>query len=72
MWSINFLTKETGSGVSINEKLSQELNKPVIKKFKRVNARFNDNIGIAKFDDTKILIDTGGKLRNYITVIILI
>ena len=41
-----FSDKKTGSGVIINEKLAEELHKPVIKKFKRrgVFAIFKDNI----------------------------
>ena len=41
-----FLDKKTGSRVSVNGQLAQELHKPVIKKFKRrkVYARFEDNI----------------------------
>ena len=38
--------KKTGSVVSVNEQLAEELHKPVIKKFKgiKVYARFKDNI----------------------------
>ena len=48
-----FFDKKIGSGVSVNEKLGEELHKRVIKKFKRrkVFARFKDNIweaGLAK------------------------
>ena len=41
-----FFDKKTGSGISVNEQLSKELHKPVIKKFKRrkVYARPKDNI----------------------------
>ena len=41
--------KKTGSRVSVNERLVEELHKPVIKKFKRrkVYARFKGNIWIA-------------------------
>ena len=41
-----FFDKKTGSGVSVNEQLAEELHKPVIKKIKRrkVNARFKYNI----------------------------
>ena len=40
------MIKKTGSGGSINEQLAEELHKPVIKKFKKINvyARFKDNI----------------------------
>ena len=45
-WSISFFDKKTGSGISVNEQLPEELHKPVIKKFKKrkVYARFKDNI----------------------------
>ena len=38
--------KKTGSGVSVNEQLAEELRKPIIKKFKRrkVYARIKVNI----------------------------
>ena len=41
-----FFDKKTGSGVSVNEQLTEEFHKPVIKKFKRrkIYARFKDNI----------------------------
>ena len=41
-----FFDKKTGSRMSVNEQLAEELHKPVIKKFKRrkVYARFKDNI----------------------------
>ena len=42
----NFFDKKIESGISVNEQLTEELHKPVIKKFKRrkVYARFKDNI----------------------------
>ena len=47
--------KKTGSGVSLNEQLTEELHKPIAKKFKRrkVYARFKDNIwavGLAEME----------------------
>ena len=44
-----FFDKKTGLGASVNEKLAQELRKPVIKQFKRkkVYTRFIDNIWAA-------------------------
>ena len=41
-----FFDKKTGSGVSVNEQVVEELHKPVTKEFKRrkVYARFRDNI----------------------------
>ena len=46
-----FFDKKAGSAISVNEKLANELHKPVIKKIekeKRVYARFKDNIWAAK------------------------
>ena len=41
-----FFDKKTGSGVSVNEQLAQELHKPLIKKFKRrkIYGRFKYNV----------------------------
>ena len=41
-----FFDKKIGSRLSVNEKVAEELHKPVIRKFKRgkVFARFKDNI----------------------------
>ena len=41
-----FFDRKTGSGISVNEQLAEELHKPIIKKIKRrkVYARFKDNI----------------------------
>ena len=45
--------KKTGSGVSLNEQLAEELHKPIAKKFKRrkVYARFKDNIWAADLSE---------------------
>ena len=42
-----FFDKKTGSGITVNEQLAEELHKPVTKKFKRrqVYARFKGNFG---------------------------
>ena len=41
-----FFDQKTGSGISVNEELAEELHKPVFRKFRRkVYARFKDNIG---------------------------
>ena len=47
--------KKTGSGISVNEQLAEELHKPVITKFKRrkVYARFKDNIWAADLAETE-------------------
>ena len=44
-----FFDKKTGSGMSVNEQLAEELNQPIIKKCKRrkVYAKFKDNIWAA-------------------------
>ena len=57
VWYVRFLIKKTGSGAiatnkdgaRVNEKQAEELNKPVIKKFKRRRfyAKFKDNIWAA-------------------------
>ena len=41
-----FFDKKTSTGMSINEQLAKELNKPVIQKCRRIKvyARFKDNI----------------------------
>ena len=45
-----FFDKKIGSGISANEKLTEELHKPVTKIFKRRKfyARFKDNIWAAQ------------------------
>ena len=52
-----FFDKKTGSGISVNEQLAEELHKPVIKKFKRrkVYARFKDNIWAADLAEMESL-----------------
>ena len=44
-----FFDWKTGSGISVNEQLAEELHKPVMNKFKKrkVHARFKDNIWAA-------------------------
>ena len=46
--SISFFNKTSGSGISVNEQLAEELHKLVIKKCNRrkVYARFKDNIWV--------------------------
>ena len=53
----NVFDKKTGWRVSVNEQLSEELNKPVIKKIKRrkVYARFKDNIWGADLSEMESL-----------------
>ena len=46
LYGVSFFDKKTGSGANLNEMLSQELLKPVIKKFKRSKfyTKFKNNI----------------------------
>ena len=60
-----FFDKKTGLGVkaSVNEELAQELHKAVIKKFKwrRVYARFKDNIWDTDLTEMGLLSSNQGK-----------
>ena len=49
-----FFEKKTGSGVSVNEQLAEELHKPVIKKIERRKfyARVKENIWEADLAET--------------------
>ena len=60
-----FFDKKTGSGVSVNEQLAEELHKPVIKKFKRrkLNMRFLKTIFVF-FCSTKCMVSLTSKRRN--------
>ena len=62
--SIRFLDKKTGLGISVNEQLSKELRKTVIKKFKRrkVCTRFKDNICVADLAEMESLASKNKKL----------
>ena len=53
----DFLDKKTGSEISVNEELAEELRKPVIKNFKKrkVYARFKDNIWAADLAEMESL-----------------
>ena len=53
----NPFDKKTGSGISLNEQLAKELNKPVIKKFKtrKFYARFRDNIWVTDLNKKRSL-----------------
>ena len=63
LWSLSLLIKKTGSEVSVNEELAEELHKPVIKKFKRrkVYSRFKDNIWAADLAEMESL---SSKIKN--------
>ena len=53
-YGLKVFDKKTGSRVSVNEQLAEELHKPVIKNFKRgkVYARFKGNIWTADLAET--------------------
>ena len=67
----NFFDKKTGSRVSVNEQLAQELHKPAIKKFKRrkVYARFKDNIWAADLAEMKSFSSKNKNVKYLLCVI---
>ena len=66
-----FDKKKTGSGASVNEKLAEELHKPLIKnlKQKRVYARFKDNIWAADLAEIRSLSSKNKNFRYLLCVI---
>ena len=62
-----FFDKKTGSGISVNEQLAEELHKPVIKKFKKrkVCARFKDNVWAADLAEMGSLFSKNKNLNIY-------
>ena len=66
-----FFDKKTGSGVSINEQLAEELHNPVIKKFKRrkVYARFKDNIWARDLAEMELLSSKNKNVKYLLCVI---
>ena len=62
-----FFDKKTGSGVSIDKQLAQELHKSVIKTFKRrkIYARFKENIQTADIAEMESLSSKKKKLNIY-------
>ena len=66
-----FFDKKTGSGVSVNEQLAEELHKPVMKKFKRrkVYARFKDNIWAADLVEIGSLCSKNKNVKHLFCVI---
>ena len=66
------MIKKTGSEASVNEKLAEELHKPLIKKFKkkkRVYARFKDNIWAADLAEIRSLSSKNKNFRYLLCVI---
>ena len=63
----NFFDKKTGSGVSVNEQLAEELHKPVMKKIKRgkIFARFKDNIWSADLAEMRSFSSKNKNVKCY-------
>ena len=66
-----FFDKETGSGMSVNEQLAEELHKLVNKKFKRrkVHARFKGNIRAVDLAEMESLSSKNKNAKYLICVI---
>ena len=66
-----FFDKKTGSGISANEQLAEELHKPVTKKFKRrkVYSRFKHDIWAADLAEMESL-STKNKNVKYLLCVI--
>ena len=65
------LEKKTGSRISVDEQLAEELHKPVIKKFKirKVYARFKDNIWAADLAEMEPLSSKNKHVKYLLCVI---
>ena len=63
--------KKTGSGISLNEQLTEELHKPVTKKFKgrKVYARFKEKIWAAEFAEMESLYSKNKNVKYLLCVI---
>ena len=66
-----FFDQKTGSGVSINEQLAEELHKPVINKSSRrkIYARFQDNIWAVDLSETRSLSSNNKNVKYLLHVI---
>ena len=66
-----FFDTKTGSGVSVNEELAEELHKPVTKKFKRrkASARYKDNIWAAYITEMESLSSENKNFKYLLCVI---
>ena len=71
VWSMIFLDKKAGSGVSISEQLAKKLHKPVIKKFQRrkVYSRFKGNIWVAGLVEMESLSSKNKNVKYLICLI---
>ena len=67
----NTFDKNTGSGGSVNQKLAEELHKPVIRKFKRrrVCARFKNNSWAAHLAEMGSLFSENRNVKYLLCVI---
>ena len=62
-----FFDKKAGSGINVNEQLAEELQKPVIKKFKRkIYATLKDNIQAAYLAEMGSLSSKNKELNIYV------
>ena len=66
-----FFDKKTGTRISVNEQLAEELHKPVIKKFKITKAygRFKDNIWAADLAEMGSLSSKNKNVKYFLFVI---
>ena len=66
-----FFDNKTGSGISVNDQLIEELHKPVIKKIKsrKVFARFKDNIWAADIAEMESLFSKNKNIKYLLCVI---
>ena len=66
-----FFDNKTGSGISVNDQLIEELHKPVIKKIKsrKVFARFKDNIWAADLAEMESLFSKNKNIKYLLCVI---
>ena len=64
-----FSEKKTGSGVGVNKQLAEELHKPVIKNFKKVYARFKNNICAADLAEMEWLASKNKNVKYLLCVI---
>ena len=75
LWFTDFLIKKTAGrrGINMNannEKLTEELHKPIIKKFKKrtVYSRFKDNIWVADLADMQLISKFNKRFRLCVIV----
>ena len=71
VWSIGFFDKKAGLGVSLNEKLAEELHKAIIKTFKgrKVYEIFKNNIWAADLVEMVSLSSVNKNIRCLLCII---